>query len=56
MTPMFTGRVGQTYVIVPNFMAIRRTIAELWRFNNFFNIVAVRHSGFLKCDYLKEKL
>jgi len=31
------GLRGLKCVIVPNFMAIRRTVAELWRFNDFQN-------------------
>ena len=46
-------------VLVQNFTAIRRTIAELWRLNPFFKIAAFRHLGLLKteifnCEYGSE--
>ena len=34
-------------VPVPNFVAIRRTVAEIWRFFDFSKMAAVRHLGFL---------
>jgi len=34
-------------VIVPNFIKIGQTVAEIWRFNGFFLMAAVRHLGFV---------
>jgi len=33
--------------LLPNFVAISQTIADIWRFINFFNMAAVRHLGFV---------
>ena len=32
---------------VPNFIKIGQTVAEIWRFNVFFKMAAVRHLGFV---------
>ena len=34
-------------IIIPNFIKIGQTIAEIWRFNGFFKMAAVCHLGFL---------
>ena len=34
-------------VAVPNFIKIGRTVAEIWRFNGFIKMAAVRHLGFV---------
>jgi len=38
---------GPICVIVPNFIKIGRTVAEIWRFNGFFQNGAGRYLGFL---------
>jgi len=37
-------------VIVPNFVEIGQTVAEIWRFN-LLKMAAVRHLGFLKFGF-----
>jgi len=45
----FNGRsaVRGQYATVPNFIKIGQTVAEIWRFNGFFKMAAVRHLGFV---------
>jgi len=39
---------GGMCVILPNFIKIGQTVAEIWRFNGFFfKTAAVRHLGFV---------
>ena len=37
----------QKLIIVPNFVKIAQTAAEIWRFFDFSKMAAVRHLGFL---------
>ena len=39
--------MGPICVTVPNFIKIDQTAAEIWRFNSFFTMAAVRHLGFV---------
>ena len=34
-------------IIVPNLIEIGQTVAEIWRFNGFFKMTAVRYLGFV---------
>ena len=38
---------GSICIPIPNFVAIGRTVTEIWRFFDFFKIAAVRHLGFV---------
>jgi len=42
----FNGK-RQTCVTVPNLMKIGQTVAEIWRFNGFFQKGGLRHVGFV---------
>ena len=41
------GSRGPKCVIVPNFAAIGQTVAEIWRFFDFYKMAAVRHLVFV---------
>jgi len=45
LTVSFTC-MGPICVIMPNFIKIDQTVADIWRFNGFFKMAAVRHFGF----------
>ena len=47
-----TAQKGSNCVIVPNFVDIGQTAAEIWRFFDFSKMAAVRHLGFSKVGSL----